>query len=745
MIIRSDRERTRKAIQSPPADNYFVTAKTGEIMNIKQWLIENTTTSRKPYASGSLLNKLNIENAHLFAETRPCIVVGDDALDEGFLVLTKYDKNNLVDKVGLTVQQIGGSLQLGDDGIIAFNMDAKHKPMYVALPNSKAFKVADAGYPVVWTTAETLDGILFDDPEMVVIDGQSLFKDIQVNDLSAKDIRQILDDAKKLEIENNIAHQQTEVKESDNHAFFRCLGYDHDVFHIFQYEKSQLCEMKKGDFTEGGLLALAPRDWWNAYFPAKTGFDRTAAVDWLFRQCYKAGVFRADSVRGRGAWLDEGRSVYHFGSHLFVDGKPVDVCNMKSEYIYEVSKKFKVDTTSILTVADGQKILNTAKMFRWVRPASAPLLCGWLMLSRLCGALKWRPHIWITGESGSGKSTIVDKFVHTLVSNQSVFAQGNSTEAGIRQKLRSDALPVLFDESEQNNEREQNRVQNVLSLIRQASSQSGAQTLKGTVTGTSMQFDVRSMFMLSSIQVSMLMQADRERITVFGLQPKKQSNAADQWKVLEQNLIDIGLDETMGDRLFMRGLTMLPQILKNIDVFRIAAARYFGTVREGDQYGTMLAGCWSLCEDALATEEDARNMIEKLDWSDYTAEAEDNESKKALAAILERKVRSSAGELTIYEIINTAKNGIDTVQGLELSKNDAEALLGRHGMRLDDDGLLISNNSNAITDLLRGSQYQADWRGQITRVDGITKHKKSVRINGIVSRCLHATFETLGV
>lgn len=545
----------------------------------------------------------------------------------------------------------------------------------------------------------------------------------------------------------NEPQPETETAEQrhEKEAFFRCLGYDHDVFHIFQYEKSQLCEMKKGDFTESGLISLAPHDWWEAYFPAKTGFDRTSAVDWLFRQCYKAGVFRTDSVRGRGAWLDEGRSVYHFGSHLFVDGKMIDVCDMESEYIYEVSKKFKVDTNKILSVEDGRKILNTAKMFRWVRPASAPLLCGWLMLSRLCGALKWRPHVWITGESGSGKSTIMDKFVHTLINNQSVFAQGNSTEAGIRQHLKSDALPVLFDESEQNNEREQNRVQNVLSLIRQASSQSGAQTLKGTATGASMQFDIRSMFMLSSIQVSMLMQADRERITVLGLQPKRQSNAAGQWKILEGNLIDIGLDETMGDRLFMRGLTMLPQVMKNIEVFRIAASRYFGTVREGDQYGTMLAGCWSLCEDHEATEEDARSMIEKLDWSDYTSEAEDNESKKALAAILERKVRSSAGELTIYEVINTAKNGIDAVQGLELSKSEASALLGRHGMRLDDEGLLISNNSNAITELLRGSQFQADWRGQIIRVEGITKHKKSVRINGIVSRCLHAAFDVLGV
>lgn len=529
-------------------------------------------------------------------------------------------------------------------------------------------------------------------------------------------------------------------------TYFRCLGYDHDDFYILQFEKRQITQMRKGDFTESGLLALAPHEWWEIFFPSKKGgIDRTKALDWIFRECYKAGVFRPDAIRGRGAWIDDGRVVYHFGSHLLVDGQEVDMRYFESDYIYEVSKKIKVSTDQILTKEDGRKILQTAKMFRFTRPASAPLLCGWLMLSRICGALKWRPHIWITGESGSGKSTIVDRFIHTFVLDSSVFAQGNSTEAGIRQRLNSDAIPVLFDESEQNNEREQSRVQNILSLIRQASSQSGAQTLKGTATGSALHFNIRSMFMLSSIQVSMLMQADRERITVLALQPKRQSNAADQWAMLEKSLIDIGLDETIGDRLFLRAITMLPQILKNIEVFRNAAARFFGTVREGDQYGTMLAGCWSLCEDRQATEQDAKEMIEKLDWEDYTVEQDDNESKKALAAILERKVRSNSGELTIYEVINTAKNGLNADSSRDFAQNDAEALLARYGMRLDDTGVLISNNSNAITDLLKGSQYQADWRGQILRVEGITKHKKSVRINGIVSRCIHATFDAVGV
>ena len=539
--------------------------------------------------------------------------------------------------------------------------------------------------------------------------------------------------------EDVLVEQEKSANEME--LYFRCLGYDHDVFYLFQNEKRQICEMKKGDFTEAGLLTLAPAEFWETYFMSKTGINRKAAQNWLFRKCYQAGVFRPDAIRGLGAWVDNNRSVYHFGSHLLIDGKKTAIGDVASRYIYELSKPIELNTDESLSNEDGRKILQTAKMFRWTRPASAPLLCGWLMLSRLCGALKWRPHIWITGESGSGKSTIMDKFIYTLISNSAVFAQGNSTEAGIRQKLKCDALPVLFDESEQNNEREQNRVQNILAMIRQASSESGAQTLKGTISGQSLQFDIRSMFMLSSIQVNMLMQADRERITVLALKSKRQENAADQWKLLEKNLIDIGLDDTIGDRLFLRGLRMLPTILKNIEVFRIAAARHFGTVREGDQYGTMLAGCWSLCEDREATQKDAEYMLQNLEWDEHVATKESNESEKTLAAILERKIRSNVGEVTLYEVINTARNGANG----DLSQDEATNLLGRHGMRLNETGVLISNNSNAITDLMKGSPFQADWRGQISRLDGVTKFDKIVRINGTPSRCIHILFATVGV
>lgn len=526
---------------------------------------------------------------------------------------------------------------------------------------------------------------------------------------------------------------------------FVFLGYNHDKFYFYQTKKRQIVEYTKSDFTETGLIALADTCFWDSHFHAKTGFDKRAAVEWVIQQSYHAGYFIPDRIRGRGACWDNSRSVFHFGSELSVNDKATPLHKIKSDYIYELSRDISIRDKTLMSYADGMVILNTAMMFRWSKPASAPLLCGWIFLSRLCGALNWRPHIWVTGEAGSGKSTIVDKFVYKLIGEHAIFAQGNSTEAGIRQTLRNDALPVLFDESEQNNDREQARVQNILSLIRQASSASGAQTLKGTATGSSMHFSIRSMFMLSSIQVCMLSQADIERISVLSIRPKRtEQKAADGWKKLESALVKIGLDETISDRMLSLSLQKLPDILENIRVFRDVCAVKFGSVRDGDQYGSLLAGCWSMVRPTIATPEQALEMINSYDWSEHRENLDESESTGALRDLMQSRLKMTrGGESTLHELLLMSTNDTDVAS--ELNALEANRVLLRYGMLTTESYLLIGNNNKDITQLLKHTHYAADWRGQLLRVEGVKKYEKTIRINGVATRCVAIPLEMLGV
>lgn len=522
-------------------------------------------------------------------------------------------------------------------------------------------------------------------------------------------------------------------------GYFRVLGFDHDRYYIMQYEKRQIMVYSKGDFSESGLIELAPLEFWETYFAGEsTKIDKRAAMNWLVRLAHKRGIYDMSRLRGRGAWVDHGRHVYHHGDHLTVDGEVFDIRDFDTRYAYEMSKPLPPVSEDMLTDEQGQDLMVLAEMFRWAKPASAPLLIGWIALAAVCGALRWRPHIWITGGAGSGKTTVLDKFVNPLINGMGVFVQGNSTEAGIRQYLKCDALPVLFDESESNTDKEAVRIQNVLSMIRQASSESQALTLKGTAGGDAMAFHIRSMFCLASIQVGIKYQADIERVTVLNLLPKRDEvNAAERWKDMQNALYQLKRDETLPQRLVARSIRLLPVTLRNIITFSEAGAIKFGSQRDGDQYGTLMAGAWSLLSSELVTLEGAMAMIDQYDWSEHREGAESDEGERALGALMQALIRISGIEVSVNELIRVACN--IPVEGCSFSDpNNAAAVLERYGMRIDDrdDVLILSNTNKNLQELMAGTPFESDLRGVLLRVRGAARYHKPIKFGGVSSRAV---------
>lgn len=506
----------------------------------------------------------------------------------------------------------------------------------------------------------------------------------------------------------------------------RILGFDRGSYYIYSYAKKQIVEMSKSDFTTTGFMELAPLEFWVSLFPSRSGFAKDDATNWIINAAHERGIFNPSMTRGRGAWIDNKRVVYHFGDQLSVDGVLTPVTAIASKFIYENQNMLPVTPSETMTVAESEHIYNISTQFRWSRDASAPLLAGWIALAPFCGALKWRPHVWISGGAGCGKTTIVNDYIHTLLNGIDLFAQGNSTEAGIRQMLGSDARPVIFDESEQNDEREQSRVQNILSLIRQASSESAALTLKGTATGSAMTFLIRSMFCLSSIQVGMKHQADKERLIILNLRPKHdQSNATDQWRDLSNKLQLLQHDETAPSRLFMRSLKLLPITLQNIKIFSDVCSKKFNSVREGDQIGTLMAGAYSMLSDDIVTPEFARDYIDSFSWDEHRDYAETDEAMAALSTLMECRIRGAYGETSVYETIKQSINSA--------TPDDYRSLLERYGMKIKEGYLLVSNSSHAIKELMKNTPYAADIKGQLIRIKG-AKRWENEKFSGTQSR-----------
>ena len=520
--------------------------------------------------------------------------------------------------------------------------------------------------------------------------------------------------------------------------YFAMLGYDHDRYYIFNYQKRQIVVYTKGDFSDAGLIEMAPLNWWEGHFSggAKGGIDKRAAMNVLVQIAHGRGIYDISRIRGRGAWTDKGRIVFHHGDHLTVDGVATDITELESRFVYELGKSMPDMAPVAMSDADGRMLLEFAAMFRWSKAGSSALLAGWVALAPICGAVKWRPHVWIGGGAGSGKSTALNEYVHHLMNGCDLFAQGSSTEAGIRQELKGDALPVLFDESESNNERESLRIQSVLALARQASSESQAKTYKGTAGGDAQSFHIRSMFCMASIQIGTKLQADMERVTVLALKPKDEDeDAAATWKIMDDRIHAMQRDETLPGRLFRRALTLLPITLQNIRIFAEVAATKFGSQRDGDQYGTLLAGAYSLVSDKLATYADAAELIEKYDWSEHRENVAETEGSRAIAALMEAHVRVPGGvEVSVNELIRAAK-GYE-VNGMIMAEKTANAMLGRQGMRVDGMRLLLSNTSQQLKALMKDTPFATDLRGVLMRTKGALRVDKPIKFSGALSRCI---------
>ncbi|KGW22185.1 toprim domain-containing protein [Burkholderia pseudomallei] len=507
-----------------------------------------------------------------------------------------------------------------------------------------------------------------------------------------------------------------------NNRHFRVLGVDGDTYFFFRKGKrNQILPIRTSGLSKNALMSLAPLNWWEAIMLGTPSgkFDKDAAVGFLMEAAEAVGIFDPTFTRGRGAWWDEGRLVVHLGDRLLVDGTSMELDAIRSEFLYLGGRKIAAPSPTPLSDADGAWLLEMAKSFRWARPASAPLLCGWLLLSPLCGALNWRPHAWITGGAGSGKSTILDKFVRPLIpAGMDLFANGDSTEAGLRQTLHGDARPIMIDESESDTDAAATKMQRIITMIRQSSSDTGAQTYRGTVSGEAQSFQVRSMALLSSIGVALERQQDLERVSVLALRPKREGEATDvkNWPAIRAGLNKIAKDKTLSARLFRRSIDMAPVVMESIDVFTEAAATFFGTAREGDQIGALLAGAWCLVRERLPTPDEALAEIERYDWGDYQ-EGKAEEQDDLIATLMGRPITRQGGTRTSVGKLIARAAGYD-VDELPIEPAVADSELHNFGMKVLGDRLLVHPRNPELLKLMRETKFASDLRGRLKRVEG---------------------------
>jgi putative DNA primase/helicase len=166
-----------------------------------------------------------------------------------------------------------------------------------------------------------------------------------------------------------------EFVDDDQSGYFKTLGHDHGRFFFWQHEAKQVLHYSGTELMgDGAFSDLAPLLWWERKFNG--GGDtsdrerKKLASDWLKRTSYSRGIFNSrNKIRRRGAWMDDGRVVFHFGSQLTVDGVETAVHQIKkSRYIYELREELQMPSQTALTDDEGRHLLKVAGMFKWQKP-----------------------------------------------------------------------------------------------------------------------------------------------------------------------------------------------------------------------------------------------------------------------------------------------------------------------------------------------------------------------------------------
>jgi putative DNA primase/helicase len=534
------------------------------------------------------------------------------------------------------------------------------------------------------------------------------------------------------------------------------LGHDRGIYYYLSRATGQVEAIPAASHTRAMLSHLASEaNFWqhSVFWRDKKGVDWDAAADHYRTECRKVGIFDPERLRGRGVWIDEGRVVLHVGDGLVVGGSkgPLDLSG--SRYVYEHARRLDVRIGVSCTTLEAKRFLDLCCAAPWEAPAHmGRLLAGWCVIAMVCGALPWRPHLWLTSEAGSGKSWVLDHIIKPIVGALALKVQSKTTEAGIRQALGADSLPVLFDEAETQNDRDRERIQLVLDLARQASTEDGAQIVKGTARGAAQYFRIRSCFCFFSVNMAMHQAADQSRTVVLALKPSDDlEKRLEDFNKLKAILADV-MTPDLPPNLLARTLKLLPAIRQNSEIFANAIARSGATRRVGDTYGVLLAGAWSLRSSNVASAAEADAFVAGQDWvKEAFSEMKSAESEWQTALMIamrhSERVTNTNGkneDIPIGELVQVVVTGRSEMGSI--NPTDASMALRRMGLKVgeyqDSKVLFVANRAVVLDKVFATTQWGACWLRTLSRVPGAIRNAAIHRLP-TPTKCMALPIETI--
>jgi len=522
-----------------------------------------------------------------------------------------------------------------------------------------------------------------------------------------------------------------------------CLGFNGDKYFYTSSQNNYIKIMSPATHIKNNLLSLMSIEYWQALYPSKNedAVDWTMAVDDLMTKCRKKGAFNLNNVRATGAWLGEKKElILNLGDALLSEGKKIGFHSVKSLYVYEPGD-FNLPQPSTEVLSDEKCLwfLETISMLKWAHPDYYKYIAGWLVIAPFCGALEWRPHIWLSGPSGSGKSTIMNEVVHRLLRKTGLFFQGQTTEAGIRQSIGKKALPVVFDEFETHDEKSGQRIAQVVELFRQASYETDACITKGSSDGESISYVTRFAGFVSSVGVNLTNEADKNRFTVIELKrsAEEQSLAIEHFKDFQSRVSKI--DDDFVQAFYSRTFALWDVFNHNRKLIFDEIAETH-TSRMAQQYSPLLAGFQILQSKLPINEVEAKAIVLDADLEFKAKETDESDEVDCLKYLMNKKIKLNGRlneDSSLFEMIN------NSLESLHQQKDWVDALK-RTGIVIKEGNICVANNHPELNSMFKGTKWAGLYHRSLVRIKGSDNNdNKPIWFGGGTSKTVRIPLEVV--
>lgn len=443
-------------------------------------------------------------------------------------------------------------------------------------------------------------------------------------------------------------------------------------------------------------------------------FEAEQARQALFAACAFKGTFELeDRVRGRGAWRDDDdKLIYHAGDAVMIAGKwrpPGE----HGRFIYPGRPTVARPSARYESAGEGSPgdvLLEALRSWNWDRgELDARLALGWLMTAMVGGALRQRPSIFVIGTEGAGKSTLLNLF--QIVMAGGLVKTGNTTQAGIYQKVRQDSVAVIVDEMA--DKEDQRNADKILELARVA--YSGDKMNRGGKDGVGVEFAVMSSFLFSTIGLPAMDSQDASRMAVLMMRERVRPAASEKPvdALRELGLREGKKAEAIGRQLLRRMFDWferwdgLRQVFHDMmtsaghqdraaDTFSALAAGYHVAICDEMPSAGQLAEWSTWLAPAKLEETAGREMSwERCFWYLMGAQPEAlrNNHYKSVGAAVEAYGRSADALRDLTDVLGLCGMAVSFGKG---------AVVGAY----EEARLFVPFNSPALNALFEGSKYE---------------------------------------